>query len=190
VANLTYLAAVKLRHEGEDYQPGDDVSHFAPLIPRVHAHIEAGRINLLDAGGNEVLPRPNLRMNPELWGHLQADVAEAQAQPESDAGSDPGQGDDSAPLPDGDGEPAEGSDAPEGDADTGEAGDDAADAGEGDAEAAAFDPADHTINEVLAYLEDHPDDLEAVIAAEGQGKARSTLLAQLEAMATAPDDDE
>jgi hypothetical protein len=187
VPNLTYLAAVKLRHEGEDYQPGDDVSHFALLIPRVHALIEAGRINLLDGEGTEVPTRPNLRMNPVLWGLLQDDIAEAQASPESDAGNH--EGGEPAPLPDGDGEPAEGSDAPEGDADTGEAGDDAADAGEGDAEAEAFDPADHTVAEVLEHLEANPDDFEAVYAAESAGKQRSTLLAQLDTLASATDDE-
>ena len=46
-----------------------------------------------------------------------------------------------------------------------------------------FDPADHTIAEVLDYLDENPDALQDVIALEASGKARSTLLAKLEALA-------
>jgi hypothetical protein len=42
-----------------------------------------------------------------------------------------------------------------------------------------FDPADYTIDEVMAWIEDNPDELENLIAAEEAGKARVTLLAQL-----------
>jgi hypothetical protein len=48
-----------------------------------------------------------------------------------------------------------------------------------------FDPADYTIPDVVAYAEDNPDQLEDIIAAEEAGKARSTLLSQLEAMRSA-----
>jgi hypothetical protein len=41
----------------------------------------------------------------------------------------------------------------------------------------AYDPGDHTVAEVLAYLEAHPDQAEAVLEAEAAGKARTTLLA-------------
>jgi hypothetical protein len=43
-----------------------------------------------------------------------------------------------------------------------------------------FDPNDYTIDEVLAYVDDNPDELDAVIAAEKAGKSRVTLLSQLE----------
>lgn len=39
-----------------------------------------------------------------------------------------------------------------------------------------FDPGQHTVSEVLAYLADHPDETDAIRAAEETGKARSTLL--------------
>lgn len=41
-----------------------------------------------------------------------------------------------------------------------------------------FDPGEHSVAEVLAYLADNPDDAERVIAAEAAGKARKTILAQ------------
>lgn len=42
-----------------------------------------------------------------------------------------------------------------------------------------FDPADYTIDEVMAWIEDNPDELDNLIAAEEAGKGRVTLLAQL-----------
>jgi len=45
-----------------------------------------------------------------------------------------------------------------------------------------FDPGDHTVAEVIAYAAEHPDQLDDIQAAETAGKARSTLLAGLEAM--------
>lgn len=44
---------------------------------------------------------------------------------------------------------------------------------------AGFDPADHSVAEVVAYVEANPDEREAVLALEQNGKARSTLLAAL-----------
>jgi hypothetical protein len=38
-----------------------------------------------------------------------------------------------------------------------------------------FDPAEHTVAEVEAYLAEHPDQSDAVLAAEAQGKNRATL---------------
>lgn len=38
-----------------------------------------------------------------------------------------------------------------------------------------FDPADHNVEEVLAYLDENPDQREAVIEAEQQGKNRVTI---------------
>jgi hypothetical protein len=42
-----------------------------------------------------------------------------------------------------------------------------------------FDPADHTVAEVLDYAAEHPDEVAAIAAAEEAGKNRSTLLDQL-----------
>lgn len=44
------------------------------------------------------------------------------------------------------------------------------------AESGDFDPSDHTVDEVIEYLEANPGEVEAVLAAEEEGKARSTLL--------------
>jgi hypothetical protein len=49
------------------------------------------------------------------------------------------------------------------------------------AAAQAFDPGDHTIPEVEAYIEEHPNQLKRVLKAEQKGQARVTLLAWLEA---------
>jgi len=46
----------------------------------------------------------------------------------------------------------------------------------------AFDPAAHTVTEVIGFVEDYPDTLDDVIAAEEAGKGRSTLLQHLESM--------
>lgn len=42
-----------------------------------------------------------------------------------------------------------------------------------------FDPADHTVEDVKAYVEANPDEAELVFAAEAEGKDRSTLIAWL-----------
>jgi len=45
-----------------------------------------------------------------------------------------------------------------------------------------YDPAAHTVTEVIGYVEDNPDQLEDVIAAEQAGKDRVTLITHLEGM--------
>ena len=47
---------------------------------------------------------------------------------------------------------------------------------EEDDEQSDFDPSDHGIPEVLAYLEENPDDRDAVLALERAGKARKGIL--------------
>jgi hypothetical protein len=44
------------------------------------------------------------------------------------------------------------------------------------APAAQFDPGEHTVADVEAYLAKHPDQRDAVLAAEAAGKARATLV--------------
>lgn len=44
-------------------------------------------------------------------------------------------------------------------------------------EAPAFDPGAHTVNAVREYLAEHPDERDAVLAAEAAGKARKSILA-------------
>lgn len=39
-----------------------------------------------------------------------------------------------------------------------------------------FDPAEYTVAQVLAYLADHPEDRERVVALEEQGKARKMIV--------------
>lgn len=39
-------------------------------------------------------------------------------------------------------------------------------------EAGGFDPAEHTVDEVNAYLADHPDDAERVLGLEASGRNR------------------
>lgn len=41
---------------------------------------------------------------------------------------------------------------------------------------AAFDPSEHTVAEVLAYLRANPDDRQRVIGLEADGKQRGTIL--------------
>ena len=43
-----------------------------------------------------------------------------------------------------------------------------------------FDPSDHNVDEVKAYVADNPDEVGAVLAAEKAGKNRSTLVEALE----------
>lgn len=52
--------------------------------------------------------------------------------------------------------------------------------------AAPLDVASMTVAEVEAYVTEHPDELDAVRAAEQAGKGRSTLLAWLDAQAAPP----
>lgn len=43
-----------------------------------------------------------------------------------------------------------------------------------------FDPAEHNVAEVLEHIEEHPEQAEAVAAAEAEGKDRSTIAAAVE----------
>jgi hypothetical protein len=52
------------------------------------------------------------------------------------------------------------------------------------AQGETFDPGAHTVDEVKTYAAAHPDELDAVYAAEQSGKARSTLLEWLAARGT------
>jgi hypothetical protein len=52
---------------------------------------------------------------------------------------------------------------------------------EAPAEGEEFDPSGYTIDQVLAYVDANPDEVDSVLAAEEAGKARSTLITQLEA---------
>lgn len=45
-----------------------------------------------------------------------------------------------------------------------------------------YDPAAHTVTEVIGYVEDNPDQLDDILAAEQAGKNRVTLLTHLESM--------
>jgi hypothetical protein len=45
-----------------------------------------------------------------------------------------------------------------------------------------FDPGAYTVADVLAYVDEHPDEAAAVRDAEAAGKARVTLLEALDAM--------
>jgi len=42
-----------------------------------------------------------------------------------------------------------------------------------------YDPADHNVDDVLAYADEHPDEVDEIIAAEEAGKNRITLLEKL-----------
>lgn len=43
-------------------------------------------------------------------------------------------------------------------------------------EAPAFDPGAHTVNAVREFLDEHPEERDAVLAAEAAGKARKSIL--------------
>ena len=51
-------------------------------------------------------------------------------------------------------------------------------------ESGVYDPSEHTVDEVVEYASQHPDEVEAILTAEQGGKNRSTLTSQLEAMST------
>lgn len=42
-----------------------------------------------------------------------------------------------------------------------------------------FDPADYKVEDVIAYAEQHPDEVEAIINAELEGKGRVTIIEAL-----------
>lgn len=48
-------------------------------------------------------------------------------------------------------------------------------------DAGGFDPAAHTVGDVIDYVFRHPEERAAILELEAAGKARSTLLAALEA---------
>lgn len=54
-------------------------------------------------------------------------------------------------------------------------------AGEPEADSDAYDPGKSTVEDVLKYVEENPDQKAAVLQAEKDGKNRSTLVSQLEA---------
>lgn len=50
-----------------------------------------------------------------------------------------------------------------------------------------YSPDDYHVDEVVSYATEHPDEVAAIIEAEQAGKARKTLLAQLEELSTSAD---
>lgn len=50
-----------------------------------------------------------------------------------------------------------------------------------------YDPESFHVDEVVAYATEHPDEVAAIIEAEQAGKARKTLLAQLDELSTSAD---
>jgi len=153
VARLKYLALAELRHGDKVYQPGDDISHFALLMPSLRASVSVGSVQLEDAEGRRTRPRFEVRTSPYWWGLMCLDVAEANTQGRVESLSE-------APLL-----PSPGADA------------------DVEEEDDVFDPAEYTIPDVLAYAEGNPEQVQDIIAAEALGKARSTLLAKLDALA-------
>jgi len=61
----------------------------------------------------------------------------------------------------------------------------ASDGDEEDYATAGFDPAAHTVPEVEAYVDEHPDEVERIYDLEAEGKGRVTLLTYLESLADA-----
>lgn len=53
-----------------------------------------------------------------------------------------------------------------------------------------FDPAEHTVAEVLEHLQENPDDTFAVLEAERDGKNRSSLTGLLDEPADEPEEQE
>ena len=49
-----------------------------------------------------------------------------------------------------------------------------------------FDPAEHTAKEVIAHVEENPDEAEAIAEAEAEGKDRSTVAAAVEEAVAKP----
>lgn len=77
-----------------------------------------------------------------------------------------------APEGDGEGEKLDG----EGGGEEGPESEVGADGGDEGAPAEGFNPSDHTVAEVLAYIAENPDQKDAVIAAEKDGKNRTTVV--------------
>jgi len=50
-----------------------------------------------------------------------------------------------------------------------------------DSRGGGYDPTDNTVDDVLTYVDSHPDEADRVLAAEKAGKNRTTLVSQLEA---------
>jgi len=55
-------------------------------------------------------------------------------------------------------------------------------------DADAFDPGAHTVAEVEAYLDEHPDERDVVLEAERAGKSRTTLVNRYSSEGDAEDD--
>lgn len=49
-----------------------------------------------------------------------------------------------------------------------------------------YDPAAHTVTEVIGFVEDNPDQLDDILLAEEEGKNRTTLISHLESMRQEP----
>ncbi len=55
------------------------------------------------------------------------------------------------------------------------------------AEAGQYDPSKQTVEEVVEYAEEHPEELETIISNEKEGRGRKTLLSQLEMLVSDED---
>lgn len=54
----------------------------------------------------------------------------------------------------------------------------------------SYDPAAHSIAEVNQHLEEHPEELSAILALEREGKNRSTLISSLESRQAGDEEEE
>lgn len=126
---------------------------------------------------------PNSGAAPQPGGIFIGGHEGAAAEPEPEAPTVP----DTEPGAPAEGETPEAPEAPEGEAPEapegegeepgGEAeGEVGVDSGDEGAPAEGFNPSDHTVAEVLAYIAENPDQKDAVIAAEKAGKNRTTVV--------------
>ena len=98
---------------------------------------------------------------------------EAPTAPDTEPGA-PAEGEtpETPEVPEGEGEKLDG----EGGGEEGPEGEVGADGGDEGAPAEGFNPSDHTVAEVLAYIAENPDQKDVVIAAEKAGKNRTTVV--------------
>lgn len=149
--NERFVALRRLKHGPSYYLPGD-------LLPEdfgkvAHINLEA----LLSAGEIARAVTPTESASNPAEDATGADAGEG-------AGSSSSEDNESNSTPD------------DGDDSTNE---DDAEESDPKVTPSGFNPSEHNAEEVVAYVEENPDDREAVIAAEEAGKARKTVLAQL-----------
>lgn len=184
-----YVATRKIKVAGEWREPGDLVPE-ADSWRHVNAYVERGEIAYVPAwllpdvqegkvdALKAIVAATGQQVRPGALIALKQERAGVSSEPDAGVSGETSDGagelDDASTADDGEGDEPDAEEAPEA---AEEAPDDAA-----TDEDYMGDPSTHTVKDVIAYADAHPEHAEMLLDAEVEGKNRPSLVAHLESM--------